>query len=175
MTTLTQRAEQPAAPARTLASPAAAARMETAGGAVLRYGLVAILLYFGAFKFTAVEAEAIRPLVENSPLLSWMYGVFGVRGVSNLIGITEIVAAVLIALRPWRPALSAAGSVAAVGIFAVTVSFLFTTPGAWASVPGFPLPVPGAAGGFLVEDIFLLGAALWSAGEALRAARSRRA
>jgi len=35
--------------------------------------------------------------------------------------------------------------------------------------PGFPLAVPNATGAFLVKDVFLLGAALWSAGEALRA------
>ena len=35
----------------------------------------------------------------------------------------------------------------------------------------FPLPVPNEAGAFLLKDVFLLGAAIWTAGEAL-AARS---
>ena len=58
-------------------------------------------------------------------------------------------------------------------MFATTLSFLVTTPGVWVSVPGFPLPVPNEIGAFLVKDLFLLGAALWSGAEALRAVRSR--
>jgi uncharacterized membrane protein YkgB len=50
-----------------------------------------------------------------------------------------------------------------------TLSFLLTTPGIWLSVPGFPLPVPNEMGCFIVKDVFLLGASLWSAAEALRA------
>jgi hypothetical protein len=34
-----------------------------------RWGLVTLLLAFGAYKFTTVEAEGIRPLVENSPFI----------------------------------------------------------------------------------------------------------
>jgi CRISPR-associated Cas5-like protein len=143
--------------------------IERTGGALLRYGLVAILLYFGAFKFTAVEAEAIRPLVENSPLMSWLYGVLSVQGVSNLIGGAEVMTAALIALRPWSPRAAAAGSLLGVATFLATLSFLVTTPESWAFVDGFPLPVPSGAAGFIVKDWFLLGAAVWSAGEALGA------
>jgi hypothetical protein len=39
---------------------------------ILRYGLAGLLLLWGSFKFAAFEAEAIRPLVENSPLLGWL-------------------------------------------------------------------------------------------------------
>ena len=39
------------------------ARAEALGGRALRYGLVLILLWIGAVKFTAVEAQAIRPFV----------------------------------------------------------------------------------------------------------------
>jgi len=143
--------------------------LEAGGGAVLRYGLVGILVYFGAFKFTAAEAAAIEPLLANSPLFSWLYGVLSVQAASNLIGASELVIAGLIAARPVSAAASAVGSLLAVGMFLSTLSFLVTTPGVWAWVPGFALPVPGATGGFLLKDVFLLGAALWSAGEALRA------
>lgn len=145
-------------------------RLEPAGGAILRYGLVAILLYFGTFKFTAVEAAAIRPLVENSPLLAWMYALLSEQAVSNLIGTAEIATAALIAARPWSPRLAVVGGLLAAATFALTVSFLFTTPGSWARVPGFPLPLPSGGGGFLLKDVFLLGAALWTAGEASRGA-----
>jgi uncharacterized membrane protein YkgB len=103
--------------------------------------------------------------------MSWLYAIASRQGVSNLIGASELVIAALIALRPVAPRLSAAGSLAAMGVFLTTLSFLVTTPGVWAVVDGFP--VPAAAGGFLIKDLFLLGAAIWSAGEASRAARSR--
>jgi uncharacterized membrane protein YkgB len=67
---------------------------------VLRYGLVAILLYLGTFKFTGEEAKAIEPLVANSPLFSWLHAVLGTQGISNLIDVVEIVIAALIAARP---------------------------------------------------------------------------
>lgn len=151
-----------------------AARLETAGGAILRYGLAAILLYFGVFKFHPVEAEAIRPLVANSPLMGWMYAVLSVQGVSTVIGIGEIIVAGLLLARPWSPRASAIGGAGAVVIFITTLSFLFTTPGAWAMIPGWPIPMPGAAGSFLIKDLFLLGAAVWITGESLRAASTAR-
>jgi reactive chlorine resistance protein C len=144
--------------------------LATAGAAILRYGLVAILVYFGAFKFTAVEADAIRPLVTHSPLLSWLYGVLSVQGVSDLIGTTEILFAALVALRPVAPRLAALGSLGAAGTFVTTLSFLVTTPGIWQHVPGFPVAVPSTVGAFLLKDVFLLGAAVWTAGDGWNAA-----
>lgn len=44
-------------------------RLAAIGRGVLRYGLVALMALWGAFKFTVFEAEGIRPLVEHSPLL----------------------------------------------------------------------------------------------------------
>lgn len=147
-------------------------RAAFAASLILRYGLVLIILWFGIFKFTMAEAEAIRPLLENSPLLSWLYAITGVQGASRLIGSTEIVIAVLIALRPLSPRLCALGSLAATGMFLTTLSFLITTPGMFATVEW--LIVPAGAGGFVIKDILLLGAAAWSAGEAIAASSSSR-
>ncbi len=108
----------------------------------------------------------------NSPLLGWLYAVVDVRGASRLIGTAEIVIAGLIALRPIAPPWSAAGSLAAVGMFLTTLSFLGTTPGVWVRVDGFL--IPNETGAFLLKDVFLLGAALWTASEALDAALTRR-
>lgn len=151
----------------------ATALLDLLGSIVLRYGLVAILIYFGAFKFTAVEAKGIEPLISNSPFMAWMYSVLSVQGVSNLIGVTELVAAALIATRPFAPKAAFFGSLLAVGMFVTTLSFLVTTPGSWGFVEGFPLPVPTAIGGFIMKDWFLLGAALWSAAEAGKAGREK--
>jgi reactive chlorine resistance protein C len=138
-------------------------RLERIGTAMLRYGLVAILLMIGAMKWTPAEAEAIRPWVTNSPFLSWIYHVFSVQAGSELIGCTELLTAVLIAARRWSPQAAALGSLLAIGTFIVTLSFLVTTPN----------QSPDAQG-FLMKDFFLLGAAVWSTGEAVQAAAARR-
>lgn len=145
--------------------------LQHAGTLVLRYGLVLILLYFGSFKFTEAEARAIQPLLEHSPLMHWMYSVTDVRGASRGIGVAELAIALLLFLRPWAPFVSALGSLLAVGMFLTTLSFLFTTPGLWQQVEGFPAPTDAAA--FILKDVFLLGAGLWTAAEALAATRSR--
>jgi reactive chlorine resistance protein C len=145
-----------------------AARLEAIGGTVLRYGLVAILIYLGAFKFTEEEAKAIEPLVTNSPLFSWLHAALGTQGISNVIGVAEIVIAALIAAHPFSPKASALGSILSIGMFLSTLSFLLSTPGLWHFAEWYPLPVTNDAGWFLMKDVFLLGAAIWTAGDALR-------
>ena len=136
-------------------------------GIILRYGLVVLVLWFGVFKFTPSEAQAIQPLVAHSPFLSWLYAVTNVRGASRIIGVAEIAIALLIAARPFSARASAVGSIGAVLMFLTTLSFLATTPGSWGVVDGLVVPV--GAGGFLIKDLLLLGAALGSAAEALSA------
>jgi len=147
--------------------------LENIGAKVIRYGLVIILLSVGALKFTAYEAEGIQGLVANSPLMSWAYSVFTVRSYSALLGVIEITLGILIATRPFAPKISAIGSIGAIFMFLVTLSFLLTTPGVWQAGYGFPFPSP-MPGQFLIKDIMLLGAAIWTAGEALRAANITR-
>ena len=136
-----------------------------AGLTVLRYGLVTLLLLWGSAKFGNFEAQAIRPLVEHSPLMAWLYPLLGVRGTSDLLGVFEVSAGLLIATR-WRfPLLSGYASLAAAAMFVVTLSFLVTTPGV--------LDPANSAGGFLMKDIMLLGGALFTSAEALAAGSER--
>jgi len=143
---------------------AASAYLEKLGIHISRYGLVVTLLLIGILKFTGAEAQGIQPLVAGSPLMSWLYHVFSVQTVSNLIGVTEIVVAALIALRPVSARFSFVGSLGAVITFLLTVSFLFSTPGAFQFSHG--LPLLGDTGQFLIKDLVLLGAAVWTAAEA---------
>jgi uncharacterized membrane protein YkgB len=143
---------------------------EVLAGLALRYGLVLILLWIGGMKFTSFEAQAIRPFVENSPFLAWTYRAFGVQGLSNLLGVTEILVALMIAARPWWPRVSALGSLLAVGMFLTTLSFLVTTPGIWAAEAG-GFPALGALGQFLIKDVALLAIATWSFSDAAKAVR----
>jgi uncharacterized membrane protein YkgB len=125
-------------------------------------------LLIGVLKFTAGEAQGIQPLVANSPLMFWLYRILSLQGVSNLIGLIEIAVAVLMALRPVSAKLSLIGSIGAIITFVLTVSFLFSTPGAFQLSHGFPML--GDAGQFLIKDLVLLGASVWTAAEAGRAA-----
>jgi len=94
----------------------------------------------------------------------WLYKAFSAQAVSNLIGVIEIAVAALMALRPFSARLSYIGSLGAIITFLLTVSFLFSTPGAMHFTHGFP--VLGDAGQFLIKDLVLLGASIWTAAEA---------
>lgn len=144
---------------------------EKVGAFLIRYGLVLVLAWIGAMKFTAYEAEGIKGLVETSPLMSWMYKVLSLQATSNVIGVAELVAAVLIAIRPLSARLSAIGSVLAVFTFLTTLTFLFTLPGWEKSLGGFP--ALSGSGGFLLKDVVLLGAALFTLGDSLAAKSAR--
>jgi uncharacterized membrane protein YkgB len=145
--------------------------IDTVGGLVARYGLVIVIAWFGALKFTNYEAQGIQPLVSESPLMSWLYDIFSVYTFSALLGVFELAAAVLIAVKPWWPKASALGSALAVMLFAATISFLFTTPGVFdESAGGFPLL--SITGGFLFKDVALMGISVWTLADALRTTRS---
>ena len=140
-------------------------RLNSIGMHVARYGLVIVLLWIGGMKFTAYEAGGIKPLVANSPLMGWIYHAMSVGGFSSLLGVVEIAIGLLIALRPIWPVGSAVGSGLAAGMFLTTLSFLVTTPGWEPSLGGFPA-LSAMPGQFLLKDVVLLGAALFTAGEA---------
>jgi len=85
-----------------------------------------------------------------------------------LLGVFEIAAAVLLAVKPWWPKVSIFGSLLAIALFVATISFMFTTPGVFeASQGGFP--ALSLNGGFLMKDIALLGISVWTLADALRA------
>ena len=143
-------------------------KAESIGLHMTRYAIVLVLVWIGAMKFTGYEAGAIQPLVANSPLMSWLYAIFSVQATSNLIGVAEIAAGVLIALRPWSAIACAAGSLMGIATFTITLTFLFSTPGWESSLGGFPA-LSVAPGQFILKDAVLLGASVWSFGEALKA------
>src|SRR5713101_2486887 len=149
--------------------PAMGQRLILTGHSLTRYGAVVLLLWTGAMKFILSEAEGIKPLIANSPLTSWVYGVVSISTFSAVLGVFEIAIVLLIALRPLWPLVSAIGSLLAVGMILTTLAFLFATPGSALSLGGFP--AIAAPGQLVLKDVVLLGAALSSAGEALVASK----
>lgn len=141
--------------------------IEDVGKAIVRWGLVVVLAWIGGMKFTAYEAMGIQPLVAHSPFISWMYDFLSIRSFSAMLGCIEIVTAALIGLRYVSAKASAVGSLLAIGLFATTLSMLFTTPG-WEPTLGFPA-LSAMPGQFLLKDIVLFGASVWSLSESLKA------
>jgi uncharacterized membrane protein YkgB len=143
---------------------------DAVAGLLARYGLVIVIAWYGGLKFMNYEAEGIQPLVSESPFMGWLYDIFSVYTFSALLGVFELAAAVLLAVKPWWPKASMLGSLAAILLFVSTISFMFTTPGVMeASQGGFP--ALSLTGGFLMKDIALLGISVWTLADVLRAAR----
>jgi reactive chlorine resistance protein C len=137
---------------------------------VARYGLVIVLAWFGAMKFTYYESHGVSPLVASSPFLGWVYHVMSISAFGRLLGSAELITAALLALKPWWPKASVLGGVLASLFFIGTLSFMVTTPGIGeASAGGFP--VLSANGEFLMKDIAILGLALWLLADSIDAAR----
>ena len=142
-------------------------RVRALGTFLTRYGLVVVFVWIGAMKFTAYEANAIQPLVANSPFMSWLYQILSVSAFSNCLGVLEIAIGAMIAARPISASLSATGSALAAVLFLGTLSFMLSTPPVWEpSLGGFPA-LSVAPGQFLLKDLALLGASIWTLGEAL--------
>jgi uncharacterized membrane protein YkgB len=143
--------------------------LEEVGLRVARWGLILCLLFIGLAKFAPEEAGGIQPLVAHSPLMAWMYSVWSVQGVSNVIGTIELVLALLLVLGIWSARAALLAGVGCAITFLLTASFIFSTPGALVFSNGFS--ALGGTGQFLIKDVVLLGASISIAGQALAALR----
>lgn len=126
---------------------------------LLRLSLILIFFGFGYTKWFDYEAQALIPLIDNSPLLSWLHPVFGVHGASYALGVAEwaIGAALLIGI--WQPRIAVFGALGSAATYMTTLTLILTTPGAWeASAGGFP--AMGSATSFLIKDAVLLTASI---------------
>ena len=127
-----------------------------------------VIGWIGALKFANFEAHRIQPLVANSPFMGWRYDFLPVYTFSALLGVVELAAAALLAIKPLAPKLSILGSLLAIVLFISTVSFLFTTPGVGEPAGG-GFPAISLTGEFLLKDIPLLGLSFWTLADAIRA------
>lgn len=118
-----------------------------------------MLLWAGAYKMTAPGAEGIVPLVSNSPLIWWHFKLFGPYIGSDLIGLTEWVAAVCIIAGYFRPQAGIIGGLVATVMFVTTSTMVVTTPGATISVHG--MRYMSFLGLFLFKDIISLGVSFY--------------
>jgi uncharacterized membrane protein YkgB len=126
---------------------------------VTSIGMIVMLLWAGSFKMTAPGAEGIVPLVSNSPLIWWHFKVFGPYIGSDLIGLTEWIAAVLLIVGYFRPKAGIVGGLILTVMFFTTSTMLITTPGATISVHG--MRYMNNLGLFLFKDVIALGASFY--------------
>ncbi|EYS88680.1 membrane protein [Cupriavidus sp. SK-4] len=127
-------------------------------GALLRWSLVIVFLWFGGMKFTAYEAQGIAPFIENSPFMAWLIDAFGVRGASGVIGLLELSTAATLAVGAFHRGASVLGAAMSCATYAITLTFFVTTPGvAEPTAGGFPA-ISAPIGQFLLKDLVLLAA-----------------
>jgi uncharacterized membrane protein YkgB len=126
---------------------------------IISGGMIVMLLWAGSYKMTVPGADGIVPLVTNNPLISWHFKLFGVYHGSDMIGLTEVITALLIIVGMFKPQLGVVGGAIAAVMFFVTSTMVITTPGALTSVNGFNYM--SFLGLFLFKDVINLGASFY--------------
>jgi uncharacterized membrane protein YkgB len=125
-------------------------------------GMIVMLLWAGSYKMTTPGAEGIVPLVSNSPLISWHFKLFGPYIGSDLIGLTEITAAVLMIAGYLKPKAGIIGGLIACVMFLVTSTMVITTPDAIIAVHGIRhMRYMSFLGLFLFKDVISLGVSFY--------------
>ena len=129
---------------------------------VTSIGMIVMLLWAGSFKMTAPGAEGIVPLVSNSPLIWWHFKLFGPYVGSDIIGLTEWLAAILFIVGYFRPKAGIVGGLITTVMFFTTSTMLLSTPGAIISVPGIHgMRYMSNLGLFLFKDVISLGVSFY--------------
>jgi reactive chlorine resistance protein C len=122
-------------------------------------GMIVMLFWAGSYKMTAPGAEGIVPLVSNNPLISWHFKLFGSYRGADLIGLTEIIAAVLITAGYLRPKAGIVGGLITSVMFFITSTMVITTPGT--TIPIHGIRYMSFLGLFLFKDVISLGVSFY--------------
>ena len=125
---------------------------------LIRVSLIVLFLFFGYQKWFDYEAQALIPYISNGPLLFWMYPVFGIRGASWVLGVSEWSFALLLFLGFWHKRLGILGALGSCAAFIGTVTIIPFMPDGW-SAEGFPAMTGNVP--FLMKDIVLFAASLY--------------
>ena len=126
----------------------------------VRASMVVIFLFFGYQKWFEYEAQVLIPYISNGPLIFWMYPVFGIRGASWFLGVSEWLFGALLFLGFWDKRLGVLGAAGSTVTFLMTVTIIPFMPNGWAaSAGGFPAMTGNIP--FLMKDVVLLAASLY--------------
>jgi uncharacterized membrane protein YkgB len=122
--------------------------------------MVIIYFFFGYQKWFAYEAQGLIPFISSSPLMSWMYPVFGIQGASWFLGVSEWLFGALLFLGFWNKRLGVLGALGSCVTFIMTITIIPFMPDGWApSAGGFPAMQGNVA--FLMKDLVLFAASFY--------------
>ena len=124
---------------------------------LVRASMVIIFFFFGYQKWFDYEAQTLIPYISNGPLIFWMYPVFGIRGASWFLGVSEWLFGALLFLGFWNKKLGILGALGSCVSFIMTVTIIPFMPDGWAaSAGGFPAMTGNVP--FLMKDVVLFAA-----------------
>jgi uncharacterized membrane protein YkgB len=126
----------------------------------IRASMVIIFLFFGYQKWFDYEAQALIPYISHGPLIFWMYPVFGVKGATWFLGVSEWVFGGLLFAGFWNKKLGILGALGGIASFVSTTTIIPFIPNGWAaSAGGFPAMTETVA--FLLKDLVLLAVSVY--------------
>ena len=127
---------------------------------LIRASMVIIFLLFGYQKWIEYEAQVLIPFIGNGPLISWIYPVFGIRGGSWFLGISEWLFCLLLFWGFWNRSAGILGALGSCATFLATVTIIPFMPDGWDVVAGgFPAMTGNVP--FLMKDVVLLAASFY--------------
>jgi uncharacterized membrane protein YkgB len=127
---------------------------------LIRASMVVLFLFFGYQKWFQYEAQALIPYISHGPLIFWMYPVFGVRGATWFLGVSEWLFGALLFAGFWNKKLGILGALGSCASFIATTTIIPFMPDGWAaSAGGFPAMTERVA--FLMKDILLFAASVY--------------
>src|SRR5215510_8430861 len=127
---------------------------------LIRASMVIVFLLFGYQKWFEYEAQVLIPYISNGPLISWLYPVFGIRGGSWFLGVSEWVICSLLFWGFWNKQAGILGAFGSCITFVATVTIIPFMPSGWDEIAGgFPAMTGNVP--FLMKDVVLLAASFY--------------
>lgn len=127
---------------------------------IIRASMVIIYFFFGYQKWFDYEAQGLIPFFTHGPLISWMYPVFGIKGSTYFLGVSEWLFGALLLAGFWNKKLGVLGALGSVATFVSTITIIPFMPDGWAaSAGGFPAMTGNIP--FLMKDVVLLAVSFY--------------
>ena len=127
---------------------------------LVRASMVIIFFFFGYQKWFDYEAKELVPFFTHGPLIFWMYAIFGIKGSTYFLGVSEWLFGALLLAGFWNKKSGVLGALGSIASFLCTVTIIPFMPDGWAeSAGGFPAMVGNVA--FLMKDVVLLAVSVY--------------
>jgi uncharacterized membrane protein YkgB len=126
---------------------------------LLRGSMVIIFLFFGYTKWHQYAAQVMIPFISNSPLISWLYPAFGLRGGARFLGASEWTICALLYAGFWDKKFGILGALGSAVTFVTTLTIIPFMPNGWDPAAGFPAMAGNVP--FLMKDVVLLAVSIY--------------